>query len=105
MIGVGGEVKCSHLIGDRLEELYTPGPDMEKPGTNVENIKRMKRLLMVAIEFSLTDRQRQIIQMRYIEEKDAVEIARELGVGTRAVYKTIQVARKKLEKVKIFLKM
>lgn len=105
MIGAGGEVKRSHLIRDNLEGLYTLGPGMEKPATNAEKIKRMKQLLKVAMQFSLTDRQKEIVQLYYLEEKKAIEIAKELHISPRAVYKTLQIARKKLEKIKIFLKM
>lgn len=105
MTGVGGEVKRSHLIRDSFENLYTLGPDMEQPATNADKIRKMKQLLSTAMEFSLTDRQREVVQMNYLENKGAVEIAIELGISTRAVYKTLQVARKKLDKVKIFLKI
>ncbi len=98
-------MKRSHLIRDSLEGLYTLGPGMDKPATNAEKIKRMKRMLKVAMEFSLTDRQREVVRLYYLEEKKAVEVAQELHISRRAVYKTLQVARKKLEKIKIFFKM
>lgn len=105
MIGAGGEVKRSHLIRDKLEGLYTLGPGMEKPATNAEKIKRMKQLLKVAMQFSLTDRQREVVQMYYFEGMKVVDIAAELGISKRVAYKILQVSRKKLEKIKIFLKM
>lgn len=105
MIGAGGEVKRSHLIRDNLENLYTLGPGMDKPETNVEKIRRMKKLLSVAMEFSLTDRQKEIVEMYYIEDKGAAQIAVELGISRQAVHKTISQARRKLEKIKIFLKV
>lgn len=105
MIGAGGEVKRSHLIRDNLEGLYTLGPGMEKPATNAEKIMRMKQLLKVAMQFSLTDRQKEIVQLYYLEDKGAIEIARELGISRQAVHKTVSQSRKKLEKIKIFFKM
>ena len=98
-------MKHSRLIRDSLEGLYTLGPDMDKPATNAEKVKRMKQLLKVAMQFSLTDRQREVVQMYYFEGMKVVDIAAELGIGRRVTYKILQVSRKKLEKIKIFLKM
>lgn len=100
MIGAGGGVKRSHLIRDNLEGLYTFGPGMEKPATNAEKIKRMKQLLKVAMQFSLTDRQREVVRLYYLEDKKAVEVAEELHISRQAVYKLLRLSRKKLKKIK-----
>ena len=93
-------MKRSHLIRDNLEGLYTLGPGMEKPTTNAEKIKRMKQLLKVAMQFSLTDRQREVVGLYYIEDKKAVEVAEELHISRQAVYKLLGLSRKKLKKIK-----
>ena len=93
-------MKRSHLIRDNLEGLYTIGPDMEQPATNAEKIKRMKQLLKVAMQFSLTDRQREVVHLYYLEDKKAVEVAEELHISRQAVYKLLRLSRKKLKKIK-----
>lgn len=100
MTGAGGEVKRSHLIRDNLDSLYTLGPGMEKPATNEEKIKRMKQLLKVAMQFSLTDRQREVVRLYYLEDKKVVEVAQELGVSRQAVYRILKDSRTKLKKIK-----
>lgn len=98
-------MRHSHLIRDNLAGLYTPGPGMDKPATNVDKVRRMKELLNIAMEFSLTDRQKQIVELYYIENKSAAQIAVDLGISRQAVHKTVSQARDKLKKIKIFLKL
>ena len=93
-------MKNSRLIRDNLAGLYTLGPDMEEPATNVDKIQRMKQLLKVAMQFSLTDRQREVVKMHYIEDKGVVEIARELGISRQAVHKLLRLSKIKLQKIK-----
>lgn len=93
-------MKRSHLIRGDLEGLYTLGPGMEKPGTNAEHIKKMRHLLKVTMEISLTKRQRQIVQLFYFEGKKAQEIAEEMHVSKQAVYRLLKDSRAKLEKIK-----
>ncbi len=100
----GGGVRHSHLTRDNLEGLYTLGPGMEKPATNAEKIKKMKQFLKVAMQFSLTNRQRQVVRLYYLEEKKAVEVAEELHISRQAVYRILKDSRIKLKKIKIFLK-
>ncbi len=86
-IGAGGEERRSHLIRDNLESLYTLGPGMDKPATNAEKIKRMKQLLKVAMQFSLTDRQ-------VDEPKDALSfLAQESGIDFDYWYKNCDSVR------------
>ncbi|MHB8061272.1 MAG: sigma-70 family RNA polymerase sigma factor [Ruminiclostridium sp.] len=93
-------MKHSRLIRDSLEDLYTLGPGMEKPATNTESIRRMKQLLKVAMQFSLTDRQREVVQMYYLKDISAAEIAKELSISRQAVHKLLRLSRKKLQKIK-----
>lgn len=103
MTGVGGEVRHSHLIRDNLAGLYTPGPGMDKPATNTDSIKRMKQLLKIAMQCSLTDRQREVVQMHYMEEKGVTEIAKDLGISRQAVHRLLRDSRIKLKKLKNIL--
>ncbi|PYG90150.1 RNA polymerase sigma factor (sigma-70 family) [Ruminiclostridium sufflavum DSM 19573] len=93
-------MKRSRRTQDRLESLYTLDSYMDKAATNAENIKRMKRLLKVAMQFSLTDRQREVVRLHYLEDKKVVEVAEELGISRQAVYKLLRISRKKLQKLK-----
>lgn len=96
----GGGVRRTRRTQDRLDGLYTLGPGMEQPATNDDSIKQMKRLLKVAMEVSLTDRQRQVVQMHYIDGQRVVEIAAELGISRQAVHKLLKLSRRKLKKIK-----
>lgn len=100
MTGAGGEVRRTRRTQDRLEGLYTLGPGMDKPATNADSIKQMKRLLKVAMEVSLTDRQRQVVQMHYIDGQRVVDISAELGISKQAVYRLLKDSRTKLKKIK-----
>lgn len=93
-------MKRSHLIRDNLEGLYTLGPGMDKPATNAESIQKMKRMLKVAMEFSLTDRQREVVQMYYFERMKVVEVAEELYISRQAVYRILRDSRLKLKRIK-----
>ncbi len=98
-------MKSSLLTRDSLDSLYTLDPYMEEPATNAEKIRRMQQMLNAAMEFSLTGRQREIVGLYYMEEKAAAEIAEELGISRQSVHKTLRLAKKKLEKIKIFFKL
>jgi RNA polymerase sigma factor (sigma-70 family) len=100
MTGAGGEVKSTHLIRDDFEGLYTLGPGMEKPATNSDKIRKMKHLLKVAMEISLTSRQRQVVQLFYFDGKKAQEIADEMHISKQAVYRLLKDSRMKIEKIK-----
>lgn len=99
-------MKRSHVTKDRrLDGLYTLGPGMDRPETNVEERQRMKQLLRLGMETSLTSRQREIMQLYFFEDMKPVKIASDLGISRQAVHKTIRQAIKKLEVTKKFLKV
>lgn len=100
MTGAGGEVKNSRLIKDNLDGLYTLGPDMEEPATNVDNIQKMKQMLKVAMEISLTTKQRQAVNLFYFDGLKATDIAKVMNISNQAVYRLLKDSRKKLEKLK-----
>lgn len=61
-------------------------------GDSSENKNQMERVLKnlpIAIDRELTARQRQILRMRFYQEKSVSEIARELGISKSAVSKSI----------------
>ncbi len=100
MTGAGGEVKRSHLIRNNLEGLYFLDPYMDRPATNSKQIMRMKKLLRIAMEVALTDRQREVVRLYYLDEKKAIEIAGELGISKQAVHRLLRDSIIKLKRIK-----
>ncbi len=74
---------------------------MTRAATNDEKRIRMKRFVDLAIKLALTDRQKQIIEMYYIENKKMPEIARSLGINKSTVLRTLRTAEEKLKKFKV----
>lgn len=65
----------------------------------------MKILLDMAVDLSLTNKQRDVVRLYYSEGKKVSEIAELLGICESGVYKILKRAIKKLDKCKkIFLK-
>lgn len=80
--------------------MYTMNPYETKPATNSKYRLQLKRLMKNTIETELTDQQRKIFIMHYIQDKKVTAIARELGISKQAVSITLDRAKKKLEKCK-----
>ncbi len=59
-------------------------------GVNDKQRDRMKRLLKLAIENELTDRQRECINMKFYKGMKASDIANELNIKPATVYKHIR---------------
>ncbi|WP_161950328.1 sigma-70 family RNA polymerase sigma factor [Clostridium thermosuccinogenes] len=97
----GGEVRNTRLTNVNPESLYTVNPFTTKPATNAKERERMKNSLNMAITF-LTDKQRQVVEMYYIQGRKMPEIAKTLGISKMAVKKLLDRAKIKLEKIKIF---
>ena len=100
MTGAGGEVRYTPLIRNNLDGLYTLDPYMTDASTNDEKIQRMKVMLKTAMEISLTDRQREVVQLFYFDNKKVNEIAIELKISRQSVHKLLSKSKKKLEKLK-----
>jgi len=63
---------------------------------NESDLRRLKRNLRLAREEELTARQRQMLHMRFEEDKSISEIARELGVHRSTVSRTLTRAKGRL---------
>lgn len=61
----------------------------EGQGDNRESIERLLRNLPLAVEEELTERQRQILRMRFSRNMSITEIARELGVNKSTVSRSL----------------
>ncbi len=68
----------------------------ENAGDNSDRLERLKRNLRRAQAQELTPRQRQILTMRYEEQRSVTEIARALGVNPSTVTRSLQRSRQRL---------
>lgn len=80
------------LFGDRLN--VTRGTDEDDA-----EYRKMLRALRRAMEGELTERQRECVQLRYVERKSVREIAEQLGVTPPTASKHLKKARSRLGKV------
>ncbi|MBR6739258.1 MAG: sigma-70 family RNA polymerase sigma factor, partial [Oscillospiraceae bacterium] len=61
-------------------------------------LRRLKRNLRLAREQELTERQREMLRLRYEEEMSVSEIAAVLGVNKSTVSRTLARASQRLER-------
>ena len=71
-------------------------------GDNRRKMMSMKKSLRSAILHELTDCQREVLQMRYYENKSINEIARHLQINKSSVSRRIQRAQYKLHRVLLY---
>ena len=86
------------------EKTYTENPFATKAATNDQQRKRMKLIVRAIVETQLTERQKQIMLMRYAEEKSIKQIAEILGINPSNVCRRIQAAKKRISKIKKIFK-
>ena len=92
MKGTPYSIRNNEFDGDMAEWIRTHAED------NESDLRRLKRNLRLAREEELTERQRQLLRMRYEENKTVSAIARELGVDRSTVSRTITRAKSRLYK-------
>ena len=92
MKGTPYSIRNNEFYGDMAEWIRTHAED------NESDLLRLKRNLRLAREEELTERQRQLLRMRYEENKTVSAIARELGVDKSTVSRTITRAKNRLYK-------
>lgn len=91
-------MRSIHAILENTENLYTLNPYTTKSSTNYKDREKMKKFLTVAVEVVLTDKQRQVVEMYYIDNKNIPEIAEILGKNKSTVQRTLNTAVEKLKK-------
>lgn len=84
------DVKQYECCGDMAAWERMTAPD------NAGELHRLRRGLKLARREELTARQRQMLQMRFEENKSVTEIARELGVNKSTVSRTLHRAKCRL---------
>lgn len=67
--------------------------------TNTKNINKLKNILTKVIKEKLTIRQQQIIYMYFFDNKNMVEISKELGINKSTVSRSINSAIKKINSI------
>ena len=68
----------------------------EEQGTNAQQLGRLKRNLRQAMAEDLTPRQQTVVSLYYGRQMTMTAIARELGVSTSTVSRTLLRARRRL---------
>ena len=71
--------------------------------SNNAKIQRMKKIMNIALENELTQRQRDCIRMRYFENLPVKEIAEKIGIKPATVYKHISKAICAFKKCAVYL--
>ena len=71
--------------------------------SNDARIQRMKKIVSIAMENELTQRQRDCIRMRYLENVSVKEIAEKIGIRPATVYKHISRAMCIFRKCAVYL--
>lgn len=71
----------------------------ETGGTNGRDISKMKKILQMAINNELTNKQRYCVCQYYFQGKSMKHIATELNVNPSTVTRHIQKAKEKLKRV------
>ena len=71
--------------------------------SNDARIQRMKKIMNIAMENELTQRQRDCIRMRYLENVSVKEIAEKIGIRPATVYKHISRAMCIFRKCAVYL--
>ena len=59
--------------------------------------ERLKKILRVGLKQEITDRQRDCLTKRYLENMSVKDIANKMGVTPASVYKHIKKAKKRIE--------
>lgn len=71
----------------------------ESSGDNSLQTAALKRVLHNVIDNELTERQKEIVMLYYFNNKNILEISRELGLNKSTVSRHLQRARDKIERV------
>lgn len=89
-----GRTKILSLDMGLIKSLSAPSGSTDEPNPKIE---RMKKIVRIAMETELTQRQRDCINMRFFEGKKVEEIADILCVRPTTVYKHLKLALRKLK--------
>lgn len=81
------------------ENLYSLNPFANIAATNEKARENMMKFIKGAIEVLLTARQRQIMEMYYLEGKRVTDISIELNINKASVSRHIKASMRKIRKV------
>jgi RNA polymerase sigma-70 factor (ECF subfamily) len=78
---------------------------MNQPATNSTNLKIAKEMLKDSIAEDLTDKQKEVIYLKYYEQLKNKEIAERLGLDTSTVSRNLKRARERIRKsMRLYMK-
>ncbi|MEN6316723.1 MAG: sigma-70 family RNA polymerase sigma factor [Clostridiaceae bacterium] len=78
--------------------MFIVDPFNNEAATNSDKINQMKKVMNGILNYSLTDRQRQVFEMYYRDNIKMPEIAEILGISKSSVYDSLNGARKKIKR-------
>ncbi len=89
----------------RMEEEQASLSFFFSGGSNADDTKheRLRRVIIKGLSLELTERQRECINMRYIDGMKATDIAGILGLSRATVHKHIRVGLEKLKRLENYL--
>lgn len=90
-------IDCMSNIHEFEHELYILH-NINKSTTNKEFRQKLTKVVMYGLKNWLTDRQKQILTMYYIDNLTQCEIAKELKLNQSTVCRTVRRAEKTLQK-------
>ncbi|NSW92831.1 MAG: sigma-70 family RNA polymerase sigma factor [Firmicutes bacterium] len=87
---------------EKLEDIYLTSETYLRriSFTNSNQIQEMKQAIREVIQTELTDRQRELVQMYFMDGMSMREIAKQKGITKQSVSTTIQRAVKRIKKSK-----
>lgn len=77
-------------------------PELRQGQRRVPNDKLARAALKVAIRQELTDRQRECIEMYFMEHMTMEKIGQKLGIGKSTVYKHIETGKAHIRRVMVY---
>lgn len=89
-------------LDDQMEELYIHSIYAQHDD-NSRDREKMKKMLVNAMQYALTDRQRQCLYMYYFENRPMGDIADAMGLHISTVSRHIKAATVKLKKLRAFV--
>lgn len=85
-------------LSAQMEEYVALQNHMNPDSRRSQRLRRMEKLLRLAMKLELTDKQKTCIRLYYLEEKKVAEIADCLHIRPTTVYKHLKKARQALSR-------
>ena len=93
---MGKKVQIFSATQELLDSYSCISSKMGRDNSNIRN--RIKKLIAIGIDTELTDRQKDCLTMCVYQKMSVEDIAAELGIRPKTVYKHIKKAKEALKK-------